>query len=444
MPEPRPKSQTVAPISVGKRFAARPPAVAPRLPRLLPAASPALTCAAVEACRVLCHIARFARASLRDDAARTLAPRCGVNRCPAACPIRKPLPRSLAGLRFVARPPAVAPRLSRLSPASSPALPCTWRSKPAARRATSRASHTARSGLVVCDDAARTLAPRRNVQRCPRSVPNAQTALFILCLRERFATRPPALVARLFARPSGRCRCDALSLPCGAPHRAPLAPASTTRPALVRRAATSNEAHAACPVRKPRSYSLPANASLPAVRRGPASFSPGVEGHRRACGALSLPRIVPHCALREDAGHTLAPRGDVQRCPCRAPSLINRFPDSLPANTPLPGRSPWPYVFCPSPAASRGARRSNPAARLATSRASLAHRSGIAVCDHAPRTLAPRHEVQRCPCLRAQFATPLSRLSASKRFVVRPPVVAPRISRPSPAQSRCVPARATL
>ena len=170
-------------FSVGKRFAARPPAVAPRLPRLLPAASPALTCAAVEACRVLCHIARFARASLRDDAARTLAPRCGVNRCPAACPIRKPLPRSLAGLRFVARPPAVAPRLSRLSPASSPALPCTWRSKPAARRATSRASHTARSGLVVCDDAARTLAPRRNVQRCPRSVPNAQTALLILCLR---------------------------------------------------------------------------------------------------------------------------------------------------------------------------------------------------------------------------------------------------------------------
>ena len=89
----------------------------------------------------------------------------------------------------------------------------------------------------------------------------------------------------------------------------------------------------------------------PAARRGPTCFSlfaKGVARRCRASGALSLPRAVPHRAIRVHRAPVLR-RCRLHDCvvprrppmPTQRAQFANHVPDSLPANASLPGRPPW-------------------------------------------------------------------------------------------------------
>ena len=159
-------------------------------------------------------------------------------------------------------------------------------------------------------------------------------------LRCPAARRGPTSVSPVASCVAGRCRTrDALCLTRAVPHRAlrpRLAPVlwlAKLRPPLLRCTATPNDAHAAHTCCKPFP---PAVAPLVAI---------GVARRCRASGALSLPRAVPHRAIRVHRAPVLR-RCRLHDCvvprrppmPTQRAQFANHVPDSLPANASLPGR----------------------------------------------------------------------------------------------------------
>ena len=171
-----------------------------------------------------------------------------------------PMPRTLVANRF--RPPWPHIFLACRHWCRE-ALPCERHPKPAARRSTSRDSRAPCSGLATM--------PLARL-RCAATSTDAHAARPIRqpCARvsagKRFVAQSPSVVlspwprvflARCQRRRGLRRARDALSLPRAVPRRAlrvrlaPVLRLATMWPALLRRAATSNDARAACPSRKP-------------------------------------------------------------------------------------------------------------------------------------------------------------------------------------------------
>ena len=146
----------------------------------LPSAVPHRALRAPRYCLVAC-----------EDGARTIAPRRSVQECP--CRLPKFANRCLDSAGETPRCPA-----ARRGPRSYPLVANAVAARCLARSALSlprsvpqRALRAPRSGLVDCDDAARTLAPRCDVQGCPFLLPNSQTVLPILCRRTASLPRRP-------------------------------------------------------------------------------------------------------------------------------------------------------------------------------------------------------------------------------------------------------------
>ena len=147
--------------------------------------------------------------------------------------------------------------------------------------------------------------------------------------------------------------------------------------------------------------------------------------------ALCTPRSG--LVARDEAARTLAPRCDVQGCPCRAPTSQTVLPILSRRTAALPGRRPWPNV-CLARCQRRHvalprARRSKPAARGATSRALRALLRSVGAQRRGPHSCAaPRRP--RMPVPRAQFAIRSPDALPANRCAARPPAVAQRLSRP--------------
>ena len=120
---------------------------------------------------------------------------CRAQRCVVLR--KKSMARKTAWL--VARPPVAARRLTR--PNACGAVVCcrARRCEFAVRHATAGVPRASRSGLAVCDDAARTVARRRDAQPGPRCMPSSQTRSILR--RERLlcpavCRRPTSLLDR--------------------------------------------------------------------------------------------------------------------------------------------------------------------------------------------------------------------------------------------------------
>ena len=341
------------------------------------------------------------------------------------CPIRKPF--SLFSPGEPLRCPAARRGPTSFSPFASGVVGrCLARSAPNLPRAVPhRALCVPRSGLVVCGDAAGALAPRSDVQGCPSRVPNSKTCVHILCRqaavlpgRPRWSNVSRASCQRR-RRALPRARRPKL-VARGATSRAMRSPLRSRR--LRRRGQTlaSRRDVQGCPCRLPKSKTVVHSLSrrtvaLPGRRCGPTSVSPVASGVAGRCLALSLQRAVPHRALCvprsgleacDDAAKTLAPRRDVQGCPCRVPNsktVVLILPRRTAA---LPGRPPRSNVCLARCQRRRGAlpcaRRYKPVAQGATSRVLCALIRSCGLRRRGPRSCAASRRT-RMSMPRAQF-----------------------------------------
>ena len=269
----------------------------PRFRHALPCWVLPLACR-LRGCLAPRHAPRFPQASLRPCSVR----RCGLHGCAAMrCPKMR-APRAQVANGFCDSPraapccPAVLRRPTLFNAVASSVVGCCCaRRCPlrvvgdlAALHATLHDSRESRSGLAACNDAALTVAPRRNVPRCARRAPNSQNVFVLLCRRRLVARLPTASqrLARLSpaASWSVAVRDVAPCVPVVIPPRAMrhctlharLAPAlrrKTMRLARLRRVATSQVARTSCPRRKTLFCDCPSAAPCcPAVCRGPTLF----------------------------------------------------------------------------------------------------------------------------------------------------------------------------
>ena len=289
---------------------------------------------------------------------------------------------------------------------------------------------------------------------CPSCKP------FPLCsASKRFVARPPVVATRLsLSSPAasrvvaGRARANKRSL------RASLWPCGLQRCVSPRRDFQR------CPCRVPTSQTVVPilcrqTLRCPAFRCRPASLSPSPAASRgvpaRATLEVAARRATSHAsrvpcsgrAVFDDMARTLVAHRDVKQCLRRVPNSQAVAPMLCrQKSVSLPRRPPWPHVFLARRRRRRvalpRAQRSKFAARRATPRACRSLGFGLAFCDDADSTIAPRRDVHRCPRLVPNAQTVVLILCRQERVVARPP--APRRSRPSPAASRGAPARATL
>ena len=171
-PRRSPNSRTILPILRRQRLVARPAALAPQL---------------------LC-VRRPRRRLAKIRCA--LAPRCGVRRCPQCSPYSQ----TIVLVVCLATPRCPA-SLSRTTSSLRPSPTASWGavarddsiSPCAMPHCVARTSH---SDPAFCKDAARVVALRRGVRRCPGCLANTQAVLPNL-RRQCFAARPAALASLL-------------------------------------------------------------------------------------------------------------------------------------------------------------------------------------------------------------------------------------------------------
>ena len=294
--------------------------------------------------RAPCHIACFARVSIRSSGARRrgphccAAPPCPKMRTPRArvtnrfcdarparlrCPTARRRPTSFLPSRLATERASRASHCGLPTPDDAPRTVAPTRHvRRWSRRAPCAIPHSAlRVGLQAPDDAARTVAPCRHVRRCSRRAPKSQT-VFAVLRRHRLAARPLALAKRLSClslaaswgvalRDAAPCVPLAIS-PCTMPHRA----SCVSRSGL---AAPDDAARVVEPRRRLRRCSS----------RAPKSrISPRRQGLRRC---------APHGCTASQCRKLLAPLA-------RFAKTVSLF---FAGSASLRGRPPSPDVFLP-------------------------------------------------------------------------------------------------
>ena len=323
----------------------------------------------------------------------------------------------------------MAPRPSCPSPAPSQGGGRARRCDLTPRHATWCVDRAPRSSLTVCDDAARIVAPRPYVLRCPHCVHDLNT-VFPIRRPQRLAARPPAVAPRVGICPSpvasrGVAVRNVAISPRAMPHCALRTLRASLRSCCSRRCgphgrgptrtlfARFSTGGSSAPAHPPSPHALCVYVcSSPVACLVVVGFAARLASSRASRVSLSLSHwpaalsvVWRRCAQRYDlaARHAtsrvscMPPRRDVPNCPCRVPNSQTAFAIHHEQRLDFRPSAVAPMSFSPIALDVAGccrARRCDLAVGHAALCAPRTSRSGLVVCDDEARIVAPRRDVR--------------------------------------------------